>query len=185
MGNWIQTYSGKKVDPLNLKPEDVEIIDIAHSLALTCRFTGHCPEFYSVAQHSVLVSQHCPTEKLWGLLHDAPEAYMADISRPVKQGIRDKHGQILDNIEWSIMEAIIKKFNLPEPKDGRSTPKEVLDADLQMLLTEGKHFFGKTKMYYEWESLYGNNTIQPSTIVCWTWQQAEEAFLQAFMELTK
>ena len=76
-GDWIQTYLGIQFWPLDPRPEEVMLFDIAHSLSNMCRFTGHCREFYSVAQHSVIVSQNVPREDAaWGLLHDASEAYM-------------------------------------------------------------------------------------------------------------
>src|SRR4051812_31750950 len=82
---YIQTYSGTEFWPLSPKAADVKLIDIAHALSNKCRFAGHCREFYSVAQHSVLVSRQLPDEfKLWGLLHDAGEAYFADIPNPIK-----------------------------------------------------------------------------------------------------
>src|ERR1700674_199080 len=65
--------------------EDVCIEDIAHSLSLLCRFTGHVKQFYSVGEHSVRVSYLCPPEyQLWGLLHDAGECYAGDVNRPLK-----------------------------------------------------------------------------------------------------
>src|SRR6266496_3875421 len=78
--------SGKWFNVFNPKPEDVDIRDIAHALSNQCRFTGHTKEFYSVAQHSVLVSTFCaPEDAAWGLLHDASEAYLSDIASPVKK----------------------------------------------------------------------------------------------------
>src|SRR4051812_6540197 len=85
-GDWMQTISGKAFFPLDPRPADVDIQDIAHALAFQCRFGGHVKEFYSVAEHSVRVSLICAHEDAkWGLLHDATEAYLSDIVRPVKR----------------------------------------------------------------------------------------------------
>jgi len=82
---WIVTYTGKRFFPLAPRIEDLDIVDIAHALSNQCRFTGHCREFYSVAQHSILAAYHAPAWlKLTMLLHDASEAYLCDMSRPVK-----------------------------------------------------------------------------------------------------
>jgi hypothetical protein len=95
---WIQTYSGVQFWPLQPRAEDVRLLDIAHALSLTCRFNGHCSTFYSVAQHSVLVAEEVCTRGLFldsppkvrengiraALLHDAAEAYLSDVCRPIK-----------------------------------------------------------------------------------------------------
>lgn len=90
----IRTYTGRYVNPLALQRADICIEDIAHHLANLCRYTGACPQFYSVAQHSVLVSARL---RLWGssvrvqlagLLHDAGEAYFNDLASPVKHDPR-------------------------------------------------------------------------------------------------
>ena len=84
----MNTASGRLVDPFNLRLEDIAIEDIAHSLSMQCRFNGHCARFYSVAEHSVLVSRLVlPKNRLWGLLHDAQEAYLGDIITPIKQQV--------------------------------------------------------------------------------------------------
>lgn len=85
-GGWIQTYTGRQYWPLDPRPADVDIEDIAHHLAQICRYSGACNRHYSVAEHSVYVSYLVP-ERLArvALLHDAPEAYCNDIVRPVKQ----------------------------------------------------------------------------------------------------
>lgn len=81
----ILTFSGICFRPLDPRPEDIRIQDIAHALAHLCRFGGHTRTFYSIAQHSVLVSHLCqPEEALCGLLHDASEAYLLDVVRPLK-----------------------------------------------------------------------------------------------------
>jgi hypothetical protein len=84
-GNWIQTFTGKQFFPLDPRVEDINIVDIAHALSMSCRYTGHCTRFYSVAEHSVRVSENVPKElALEALLHDASEAYLTDIPRPIK-----------------------------------------------------------------------------------------------------
>lgn len=107
---WIQTYTGKKFHPLNPNVEDIEIEDIAHALSNLCRFAGHVKQFYSVAQHSVLVSLDCCSENaLAGLLHDAAEAYLTDLPRPLKQS---GGFEFYNEAERNLMAAIERKFGL-------------------------------------------------------------------------
>lgn len=87
---WMQTFKGKRFDPFDPNPALIDIEDIAHSLSSICRYGGHSNRFYSVAEHSVLVAEYllatwCDRKlALAGLLHDAAEAYMGDIPRPIK-----------------------------------------------------------------------------------------------------
>jgi hypothetical protein len=123
----ILTASGRYFPLLAPTPGDIRIEDIAHALSNLCRFTGHVREFYSVAQHSVLVSQIVPPEDaLAGLLHDASEAYVTDISKPLKPHL----GGYVE-IETRIMEAVLKAFGLPT-----CLPPSVKRADLILLATE-------------------------------------------------
>lgn len=91
MEGWIQTHSGRAVDPLNPDPKTLAIEDIAHALSLVNRYTGHTFEAYSVATHSLAVAKLVESRgfskqtQLWALLHDATEAYLSDIAAPVKQ----------------------------------------------------------------------------------------------------
>lgn len=88
--NWIQTYTGRQYWPHAPSPSDVDIEDIAHALSNLCRYTGHCARFYSVAEHSILVSKLVPQHlALEALLHDAAEAYLNDLSTPVKRQMTD------------------------------------------------------------------------------------------------
>ena len=86
----IMTYSRVLMDPLDARPDQILIEDIAHSLSLMTRANGHCRQFYSVAQHSINCALEArnlglsPRVQLACLLHDAAEAYIADIPRPVK-----------------------------------------------------------------------------------------------------
>src|SRR4051812_23383484 len=88
---YIETVSGKKIY-FNEPTEDMfDIKDIAHALSMNCRYTGHCSRFYSVAEHSVHVSNLLKgtSLELAGLLHDASEAYITDIASPIKQFLPD------------------------------------------------------------------------------------------------
>ena len=87
---WIITASGKRFYLRRPTPADIDAGDVAHALAHICRFNGHTREFYSVAQHSILVSRLLPDElKLAGLLHDAAEAYCGDMVKPLKNCLKD------------------------------------------------------------------------------------------------
>ena len=121
---WIQTYSGKRFDAFLPKVEDIDFVDIAHSLAHQCRFAGHCKRFYSVAEHSVLAANWEYLDSImgdapinarrWALMHDAAEAYIGDIVRPIKRrpGLMPE----LERIEDELLYLIGKKFVLgPRP----------------------------------------------------------------------
>lgn len=126
MEPWIETFTGKKFWFTNEDPAEVDIEDISHALSQMCRYTGHCKRFYSVAEHSVLVSRI--TGNLEGLLHDASEAYLADIASPVKQLLPEYKA-----LEERIMRKIAKAFGLSEGFDKRP---DVKMADWSMLKTE-------------------------------------------------
>ncbi|VVT49194.1 COG1896: Predicted hydrolases of HD superfamily [Kosakonia radicincitans] len=124
---FIQTYTGKKFDYLKATADDIDIEDIANALANICRFSGHVPEFYSVAQHSVLCSQIVPVEYAFeALMHDAAEAYVQDIPAPLKALLPDYR-----NIEQMVDDLIREKFSL-----SRKHSPVVKRADLTMLATE-------------------------------------------------
>ena len=124
---FIKTFTGQHIDYRNVRAEQIDIEDIATALSNICRFCGHVPEFYSVAQHSVLCSLIVPDEFAFeALMHDATEAYVQDIPAPLKRLLPD-YRQIED-----LVDAVIRqKFELPETM---STP--VKYADLIMLATE-------------------------------------------------
>lgn len=87
VGDWMQVFSGGKFYPLDPRPSEVHLVDIANALARICRFGGHCVlPHYSVAQHSVIVASLVPTGfRRVALLHDAAEAYVGDVIRPIKR----------------------------------------------------------------------------------------------------
>ena len=133
-GVWMQTATGRQFWPLDPRAEEVYIEDIAHALSNLCRFNGHVRDFYSVAQHSVLVSQWCPPEyALWGLLHDAAEAYIGDMINPLKHGSGEL-GQLFERAEEKILFAVAERFGLTEwPR-----PRAVQDVDRWLLAAEGR-----------------------------------------------
>lgn len=127
VGNWMQTFSGRQFWPLDPRPDEIFIVDIAHALAMACRYGGHCERFYSVAEHSVLVSQVVPPEDaLAGLLHDASEAYVADVIRPIKPALSG-----YKEIENRVWLAIAARYGLPA-----ELPASIKLADNAVLLSE-------------------------------------------------
>ncbi|EHG7613701.1 5'-deoxynucleotidase [Citrobacter sedlakii] len=125
--SFIQTLSGKQFDYINSTIDDIDVEDIAGALSNICRFAGHLPEFYSVAQHSVLCSQIVSPEFAFeALMHDAAEAYCQDIPAPLKALLPDYR-----QIEKRTDQLIRLKFGLP--LEGSSVVKY---ADLTMLATE-------------------------------------------------
>lgn len=130
---WIQTYTGRQFWPLKPSVGDVAIEDIAHALSLKCRFSGHCRKFYSVAEHSLFVSYHVPAkDALWGLLHDAAEAYLPDVARPIKADLTG-----FQEIEDRLLQVIAEWAGLTWPM-----PVSVADADVRLLATERLQLMG-------------------------------------------
>ena len=128
-GDSILTFSGVRFSPFDPYPNGIRIEDIAHSLAHQCRFGGHTREFYAVAQHSVLVSQLCgPEDALWGLLHDASEAYLGDVVRPLKQR---PEFEPYRSAERQLQQLIAVRFGLAPDQ-----PDSVTKADDLMLMIE-------------------------------------------------
>ena len=104
---FITTFTGKKIDLRNPQPRDITIRDIACGLSKICRFGGQCSEFYSVAQHSVLVAHLVrPEYRKYALLHDATEAYLGDVIKPLKVIL----GAAYANLEAGFLQAILDHF---------------------------------------------------------------------------
>ena len=168
--SWIQTYTGKAIYPLSDEPGEIDIRDIAHALSLQCRFNGHCKVFYSVAQHSVHVSEVVPTEfALWGLMHDAAEAYLSDLPRPVK-------GQMpqFSELEDKLLGYILAEYDLFLPM-----PAEVKLADEQLLMTEARDLMLLPPMNW----LIPVDALDDLHIQPMSPTQAEQAFLQRYDQL--
>lgn len=132
--DFMTTFTGRRVDPVDPQPYEIDILDIAHALSHLCRFTGHTKVFYSVAQHCLLASYHVvPEHALEALLHDATEAYINDLSRPLKHHPRM---QAYVDIEATMDRVIRQRFSLPETMAAEVKvvdSKLVIDEALQLL----------------------------------------------------
>jgi hypothetical protein len=167
--SWIQTFTGRQFFPLAARVEDVDVRDIAHSLSLQSRFNGHCLRFYSVADHSVRVSRIVPPgDALWGLLHDAAEAYIGDLPRPVKQEAPDFRA-----IEDRLLVVVAEAFHLPWPM-----PDTVHLADDRLLATEARDLMLPPPASWHLGAELLAEPITPLDPV-----ESEAAFLARFHEL--
>lgn len=125
----ITTFTGRKIDPLDPHPDDINIIDITHALGNICRYTGHVRQFYSVAEHSCRVHDLVDVKnRLYGLLHDASEAYICDLASPVKN---TKEMKFFKEIEKNLMECIYTKYGLDIEE-----PEEIHLIDKRLACTE-------------------------------------------------
>jgi hypothetical protein len=166
-GNYMEVFTGKIFWPLDPRVDEINVIDIAHSLSNQCRFAGHVDDFYSVAQHSVLVSMLLP-EELWmtGLMHDASEAYLVDVPRPIKPFLKG-----YDEIEKNIMTCVAIKFRLKWPM-----PKEVKTADNTALAIEKRCFKKRSTQVWDCEYLDNKQIILDTMSP----KEAEQYFLNRF-----
>lgn len=166
----MQTYTGKLVDLANFREEDVRLPDIAHALSLINRFTGHSKVPYSVAQHSVMVSRLThPDNALWGLLHDASEAYLGDVATPLKTllpGYRE--------LEERVQRVIARVFRLSWPM-----PADVKEADLRALMAEKRDLVPGD---HDW-----GIDVEPhcGPVNPYSWTEAKQLFERRFLEIVR
>lgn len=168
-GDFMQVFSGRKYWPMDPRPHEVFIEDIAHSLSLQCRYAGHCLRFYSVAEHCVLIARHlaathAPEVALAGLLHDAPEAYCVDIPRPLKPYLTNYRAIEQDN--WL---AIAARFGLP-----KELPREVHEADNRIIADELVNL-----VPMPWHARYAGKELGVK-LRYWSPEEAELEFLATF-----
>ncbi len=174
---YFRTYHGNRVHPLCPSPEEIDIDDIARSLAQQCRFLGHTDAHYSIAQHSILVSELVPAQDaLWGLLHDAGEAYLGDLPAPIK---REPEMTIYRLAEDRLMRAVCQKFGL-----WAEMPKSVMLADKIALATEFRDVTTVDDLDWIIEEC-GVAPMADYTIFPWPPVVAEDRFLRRFWDLTK
>ncbi len=173
--DWIETFTGKHFHFPVPADDDFCIEDIAHGLAFTCRYSGHCKRFYSVAEHSVLLSRY-EDERIDAadirrelLMHDAQEAYLTDVPRPLKQYLAD-----YKTIEARLEKSIERIFNLVMPQP------LVKEFDSRILVTEAPQLGLHVS---EWCDYYKQLKPLDIKLEMWPPDVAEEEFLTRFYEL--
>lgn len=170
-GDWMQTYTGRQFWPLDPRFNEIDIRDIAHALAHQCRYAGHVRTFYSVAQHSVLVSLQASEENaLCALLHDATEAYLVDLPRPVKKFMPE-----YAKAELNLWHAIAMKFDLP-----MEIPDEVHELDNRILHDEREQLMSEPPAQWSVPGERLGINIYP-----WEAAFAKSRFMARFHELTE
>ena len=159
-----------------MEPSTLTVEEVAHALSKICRFTGHCAEFYSVAQHAVLVSRLIAPEFAWeGLHHDDGESVVGDMASPLKRLI-----PAYKTIEKRCEKAILAGFGI----DADNMPPEVKRADLQALRTEQRDVMNRSAGGHLWTDLQG---IEPSPVRIFPVPPhiAEQMFLDRHWELSR
>ncbi len=172
IGDWSQTFRGIRMYPLDPRPDEIDIADIAHSLSMQCRFNGHTRHFLSVAEHCCFVHDLLPAEwRLCGLLHDASEAYLSDVPRPIKQTA--EFGPAYRAAEDALMQVIAAKFEFVYP-----IPDVVVRVDHAICRTEAVQLMAPV---LEWSD--GAQPISGLKLHCWAPVQAEHEFLHRYLAL--
>ena len=166
LGNWMQTFTGRVFYPLDPRVDEVFIEDIAHALSMQTRYSGHCLNFYSVAEHCILAASQAPEEyKLTMLMHDASEAYLCDIPRPIKPALNN-----YSDIERRLEQVIATRFNYHYPY-----PDVVKQIDNAMLGAEMEQNMAKPPR--DWELTESPLKVR---LKFWAPTAAEQMFLKAF-----
>jgi 5'-deoxynucleotidase YfbR-like HD superfamily hydrolase len=177
-GPYIQTVSGRRVNPFDPDPREIDVHDIAVALSNQCRFGGHTRRFYSVAQHACLTSDlvleagGSAEAALWGLLHDAAEAYLVDLPHPLKH--RSELGQLYQAAEERLEQVLRARFELAD-----SAPPGLKEIDRSLLATERAAL---TMVAWHWPELEGFEPLELE-IDPWLPEQAAAAFLERYARL--
>lgn len=172
VGPTILLYSGRYFDFEDPEGSIFDISDIARGLSHICRFGGQCPRFYCVAEHSVYVSQIVPAEHaLAGLLHDAAEAFVGDMPKPLKVMCPDYVA-----IEKRIERAVLDRFGVSLPLD-----PSIKEADIRMLATEQAQLMGNRD---DWDYTRGRAVVEGLDIVGLAPNDAFNLFIDRFEVLT-
>ena len=180
---WMQTFTGRQFYPLAPRAEDIAIEDVAHGLAMTCRYGGHTKHFYSVAEHCVLVSRHVPPEfAREGLLHDTAEAYIGDMVRPLKY-----QDAMLEfrKAEAAIERCVAERFALRTDPEALAAVKEIDD---RILVDEISALMPRPELYLNPGGDGKGGTLGKlaplgAEILGYTPERAEVLFLLRFYEL--
>ena len=163
-------YSGKLVDPLNLSSSDIDIEDIAHSLALQCRYGGHLKFHYSVAQHSVILSYNVPKWLAFpALMHDACEGFITDLPYPIKVRLEGYY-----EMEEAVITSICHKFKID-----RSAMDAVKGYDRRICIDEMNQLCN----FQDPVLVKTTKALRIGKIREMDWRDARDEFLDRFYEL--
>lgn len=172
------TISGEKFFPLDPRPEDVRIADIARGLSMTCRYAGQVKKFYSVSEHCVLVSRHVPPEfALEGLLHDSAEAYIGDMIRPLKHQVEMAEFR---RAEAAIEACVAERFGLKVTPEAKRAIKEIDD---RILVDEITALSAMPSFYLDSPPLRDKQPLGVEIEGCYP-RLAEWNFMARYAELT-
>lgn len=145
--NCIRTYSGHYLDPFNPDPNKITILDIAHQLSGTARWNRATEHTYTVAQHSLWMASFFdnPHDKLTALLHDASEAYLGDMSKPIKDRL-----PCFKELEDSLMKVIAKKYGFlyPIPLNIHKADVDALNTEWELLVLKGQDWASNAKYQF-------------------------------------
>ena len=177
-GPYLQTVSGRWVNPFDPDPDQLDAGDIARALANQCRFGGHSRVFYSVAQHSVLVSELVEQrggdveDAFAALMHDASEAYLGDMPHPLKH--RSPLGAAFRQAEDHLEQALRDRFAI------RSGVPEIKRVDLALLASERRAFSAEV---WDWPELEGVEPLDLE-LTAWSPDEAARAFAERYAQLS-
>jgi uncharacterized protein len=171
-GLWIETFTGKAFPVKDIQPELIDIDDIAHALSLTCRYAGHCKRFYSVAEHCCHVHAflnamgHPRSVQRSALLHDASEAYLGDVTRPLKVCLPDYR-----TLEKRLQGAIYERFDATPTSDAAEAIRQ---ADNMVLKTEARELMASRGRLWN----FGDLEYALVEIHGWSPEKAKQEFLE-------
>lgn len=172
----IGTFTGKSINPFYTDEDDICIEDIAHALSMQCRFNGHICKFYSVAEHSLKVSDlirrlgGSPLLQMYGLLHDASEAYICDIPKPFKDYL-DEY-LVVERVLQSAIEYVL----IPGENTLNKADKSILNiADAELALQESKEFYGPIQWQPSSFEVFFSEPLTP--------EEGKKAFLERYHTL--
>lgn len=171
---WISLLSGARFNYNRPEESDVTIEDLASALSNVCRFSGHLPRFYSVAQHLVNTSYIVPPEYAFeGLMHDTAEAFTNDLPTPLKWAL-----PIFKELEVKIETAMADRFGFQFPY-----PPSVKEADTNMLILEKLYVKGDTSVWPNYEDIVVDHLVDKVDLSSWRPNIARNRFLKRFEEL--
>lgn len=181
IGDYMRTYSGGRFYPLDPRPEDMNMNDIVQGLALQCRYAGQIHDFYSVAEHSCILADYTrdvlgfgPDDEFEALMHDAPEAYVTDVPRPIKHQTSD-----FVAMEARVERVIRKNWGMRPEK-----PSWMAEIDTRICMDE-KAVLMPYRPDHDSSPMWRIGEPLGVKIHCWPWKQARSEFMTRFVDILR